>query len=144
MPDEVRLRHARRLAASLPFTCFLALERHAASASAATPIWRSPSGGSATSLATALAIVSAPGSWGREAARQRRSPPRPPDPAEHDADWMLSSQLKPAAKRTLDLLADWPWLAPGDLEALLGVGRRRVSAAHRRICSGASWSQRRG
>ena len=128
MPDEVRLRHARRLVASLPFVCFLALERHAATASAESRIWRVPSGASAMSLTTALGLVRGRGSWGREPTRQRRSPPRSPDHEAGESDWMLSSRLKPAEKRTLDLLADWPWLAPGDLESLLGVGRRRVSA----------------
>jgi hypothetical protein len=35
--------------------------------------------------------------------------------------------LKPADKRTVDLLADWPWIAPGDLAALLGVSASRPS-----------------
>ena len=128
VPDEVRLRHARRLAASLPFTCFLALESHAATASTESRIWRAPSGASAMSLATALELVSGRGSWGREPTRQRRSRPRSPEPDADDSHSMLSSRLKPAEKRTLALLADWPWLAPDDLTRLLGVGRRRVSA----------------
>ncbi len=128
MPDEVRLRHARRLVAPLPFTCFLAQESHAATASTESRIWRAPTGASAMSLATALGLVSGRGSWGKEPTRQRRSPPHSPEPEADDADWMVSSRLKPAEKRTLDLLADWPWLKPGDLELLLGVGRRRVSA----------------
>ncbi len=128
MPDEVRLRHARRLAASLPFICFLAQESHAATASSESRIWRAPSGASAMSLATALGLVSGRGSWGREATRQRRSPPHSPEPEADEADWRLSSRLKPTEKRTLSLLADWPWLPSDDLESLLGVGRRRVSA----------------
>jgi len=125
MPDEVRLRHARRLVASLPFVCFLALEGHVAAASTESRIWRTPSSASAMSLATALGLVRGRGSWGREAMRQRRSPPRSADA--NDADWMLSSQLRPTEKRALALVADWPWLTPDDLEALLAVGRRRVS-----------------
>ncbi|MYA01814.1 MAG: hypothetical protein F4Y35_08515 [Chloroflexi bacterium] len=128
MPDEVRLGHARRLVAPLPFTCFLAQESHAATASTESQIWRAPSGASAMSLATALGLVSGRGSWGREPTRQRRSPPHSPEPETDDADWRLSSLLKPTEKRTLSLLADWPWFEPGDLESLLGVGRRRVSA----------------
>ena len=128
MPDEVRLGHARRLVAPLPFTCFLAQESHAATASTESQIWRAPSGASAMSLATALGLVSGRGAWGREPTRQRRSPPHSPEPETDDADWRLSSLLKPTEKRTLSLLADWPWFEPGDLESLLGVGRRRVSA----------------
>lgn len=128
MPDEVRLRQARRLAASLPFDCFLAQESHAATASMQSRFWRASSGATAMSLATALGLVSTHGSWGREPTRQRRSPPHSPNQGTDDADWRLSSRLKPAEKRTVDLLADWPWLAPDDLTHLLGVGRRRVSA----------------
>ncbi|MCY3920317.1 MAG: hypothetical protein OXG38_11025 [Chloroflexi bacterium] len=128
VPDEVRLRHARRLAASLPFVCFLAQETHTATASMESRIWRAPSGASAMSLATSLGLLSGRGSWGREPARQRRSPPGWTEPEAGDADWMLSSRLKPAAKRTVDLLADWPWLAPDHLTHLLSVGRRRGSA----------------
>ncbi|MCY3557863.1 MAG: hypothetical protein OXH13_04380 [Chloroflexi bacterium] len=128
LPDEVRLRHARRLVAPLPFTCFLALESHAATASTESRVWRAPSGASVMSLATALGLVSGRGSWGREPARQRRSLPGSTEIDADDADWRLSSRLKPAEKRTVDLLADWPWLAPDDLTHLLGVGRRRVSA----------------
>ena len=35
--------------------------------------------------------------------------------------------LKPAEKRALDLLSDWPWLGLRDLAGLLGVSRPRVS-----------------
>ena len=128
MPDEVRLRHARRQVAPLPFLPFLALESHVATASTESQICRAPSGASGMSLATALGLVGGRGSWGREPTRQRQSPPRSLEPKTDDADWMLSSRLKPAEKRTLNLLADWPWLASDDLTHLLGVGRRRVSA----------------
>ena len=40
---------------------------------------------------------------------------------------MLPALLKPAEKRALDLLSDWPWLALGDLAGLLGVTNQRAS-----------------
>ena len=40
---------------------------------------------------------------------------------------MLPAALGAARKRTLGLIADWPWLAPADLGALLGVSARQVS-----------------
>ena len=40
---------------------------------------------------------------------------------------MLPAQLKPAQKRTLDLIGDWPWIRADHLAVLLGVARRRVS-----------------
>jgi len=126
-PDEFRLRHARRLATGMPFVCFSALERHAVAASVEAPIWRPPSGGAAVSLTTALKSVQRAGSWTREPTRQRRTAPRPFNARIGAQDWLLPSQLKPVQKRTLDLIADWPWLTPHHLEQMLGVGRRRVS-----------------
>ena len=43
LPDETRLRHARRLVAAVPFPVLLALERDAAWSSPDSPIWRLPS-----------------------------------------------------------------------------------------------------
>ena len=42
-------------------------------------------------------------------------------------DWLLSALLKPAGKRVLDLLSDWPWASKTDLAGLMGVSTRRVS-----------------
>ena len=39
--------------------------------------------------------------------------------------WLLPALLKPAEKRVLDLLFDWPGVAPDDLRRLLGVSRGR-------------------
>ena len=41
--------------------------------------------------------------------------------------------LTPSEKRTLDLLADWLWIAPGDLAALLGVSASRLSRVLSRL-----------
>ena len=125
-PDETRLRHLRRLARGLPFSCYLAVERHALAASADDAVWVSRAGGPALSLRDALSFVRAQGEWTRERTPARRSMPRRLDEAA-DHDWLLPARLKPAEKRTLDLIADWPWLAPEHLEGLMGVGRRRVS-----------------
>ena len=40
---------------------------------------------------------------------------------------LLPVLLKPAEKRVLDLLHDWPWLTPVHLEQFLGVNPSRVS-----------------
>ena len=55
LPDEVRLRQARRLAATLPGPVFLALESDVASAGAGAAVWRTPSGPAPLDLQTALA-----------------------------------------------------------------------------------------
>ena len=39
---------------------------------------------------------------------------------------LLPALLKPAEKRALDLLSDWPWLQPAHLGRLMGVGRTRL------------------
>ena len=39
----------------------------------------------------------------------------------------LPALLKPAEKRALDLLADWPWIFQKDLADLLGVSETRIS-----------------
>ena len=44
-----------------------------------------------------------------------------------DAAQALPALLKPAEKRALDLLADWPWLLQRDMAGLLGVSETRIS-----------------
>ena len=56
----------------------------------------------------------------------------PPDVDEHEPggdvpDYLLPALLRPAEKRALDLLCDWPWLSLSDLAGLLGVSRPRAS-----------------
>ncbi|MDE2938024.1 MAG: helix-turn-helix domain-containing protein [Chloroflexota bacterium] len=130
LPDEVRLRQARRLAAALPGPVFLALGGAAACAGAGAAIWRTPSGPAPLDLQTALAHTGPPRSW-----PLRRPPQRAglPDVLDADADCLLPSLLKPVEKRAVDLLADWPWLSPPHLGALLGVKRSRLSQVTRRL-----------
>jgi len=130
LPDEVRLRQARRLAAAMPGPVFLALESDAASAGAGAAVWRTPSGPAPLDLATALNHTGPPGSW-----PLRRPPQRAvlPDALQPDADCLLPSLLKPVEKRAVDLLADWPWLEPQHLGTLLGVKRTRLSQVTRRL-----------
>ena len=130
LPDEVRLRQARRLAAALPGPVFLALEGDAASAGAGTAIWRTPSVAAPLDLATALAHTGPPRSWPLQKPPQRAALPGDLDP---EADCRLPSLLKPGEKRAVDLLADWPWLSPRHLGALLGVKRSRLSQVTQRL-----------
>ena len=132
VPDETRLRHLRRLARGLPFSCYLAVERHALTAPADNAVWVSRAGGPSLSLRDALSFVRTQGEWTRERTPARRSMPRPLG-ANADHDWLLPARLKPAEKRSVDLIADWPWLAPEHLEGLIGVGRRRVSQLTRSL-----------
>ncbi len=130
LPDEVRLRQARRMAASLTGPVFLALEGDAASAGAGAVVWRTPSGPAPLDLKTALAHTGPPRSWPLRKPPQRAALP---DPFQPDADCLLPSRLKPVEKRAVDLLADWPWLSPQHLGALLGVKRSRLSQVTTRL-----------
>ena len=130
LPDEMRLRQARRLAQALPGPLFLALESDAACAGAGAAVWRTPSGPAPLDLATALSHTDPPRSWPLRKPPQRAAMP---DCMNRDADCLLPSLLKPVEKRAVDLLADWPWLSPQHLAALLGVKRSRLSQVTTRL-----------
>ena len=132
MPDEVRLRHARRLLAGAPFASYLALERAVAPAGAAARIWRTPSGATLLDLREALGHTGPPGPWPGEEEPVRASLPAALGDGAVD-DWMLPALLKPAEKRALDLIADWPWLTPAHLGAIMGLKRSRLSEVVARL-----------
>ena len=136
MPDEVRLRHARRLVAGAPSIAFLALEGDAASAGAGACIWRAPSGSAHMDLRTALSHTRPRGTWPTE-----RPPERVSLPVSIDAnaqgrevpEHVLPVMLKATEKHVLDLLSDWPWIVPAHLGELLGVKRSRLSQLLQRL-----------
>ena len=41
--------------------------------------------------------------------------------------FLLPGVIKPAFKRTMDILFDWPWITAKNLGALLGVSAQRTS-----------------
>ncbi len=123
VPDEVRLRHARRLLARTPVNALLALEADVASAGPARRIWRPPGGNAALDLRYALERLPLGGELPLE---EPLSMPSLPGEA-REAERTLSAMLLPAEKRALDLLSDWPWLSRGELAALLDVSEPRVS-----------------
>ena len=130
LSDEVRLRHARRLLARTSATALLALEREAAAATPDDPVWRLPSVNAAVDLRSALHRMRSGGPLPTEPPLVRASLPEDIDDSgagrgvpEH----LLPALIKPAEKRALDLLADWPWIALRDLAGLLGVSEQRAS-----------------
>ena len=130
MPDEVRLRHARRLLLSASVPALLGLEQDAASCRPADPVWRPPSVAAILDLRYVLSRLERGGPMPSEPAPSRAS--LPADIAvEGDGlslpDHMLPAILKPTEKRCIDLLSDWPWLTLVDLSGLLGVSGPRVS-----------------
>lgn len=127
--DEVRLRHAGRLLRNPPSPAFLALEREAVRAGPDDPIWRTPAVDGPLSLRAALDRMSASGSLPAERPLARVRPPwdlEVPPPGRDLPDDLLPALLRPAEKRVLDLLSDWPWIAPAHLQGLLGVSRSRL------------------
>ena len=134
VPDEVRLRQAVTLLrdarpAASPVPAFFALERHVAAAGAGDAIWGS-SAGSSLSLAEAVGRANSGGMTAAEPPLVRVSIPKDIDlsgGAENVPDHLLPVLLRPAEKRALDLLADWPWLVREDLAGLLDVSLPRAS-----------------
>ncbi len=129
VPDPVRLRHTARLMAQASVPAFLALERDAVAAGPGARVWRTASGSPWLSLREVLAHVPQRRAWPDEQPLARATIPRDigPHGLREAPERMLPAMLGAAQKRCLGLVADWPWIAPADLGALLGVSDRRVS-----------------
>ena len=130
VPDEVRLRHARRLMTGSPSIAFLALESEAVSAGEKAPVWHPPSGPAVLDLGTAMSYTRRRGAWPVENPPSKASPPEElplETPERETPSWMLPALLKPAEKRAIDMLSDWPWISPAHLGELLGVKRSMLS-----------------
>ena len=130
MPDEVRLRDARRRLSGLPSPAFLALEPHVADANPDDAVWRSSTVRSTLDLVSVLSGIRPGGSFSVEPPLTRST--LPGDLASESPGWerpdrMMPALLKPAEKRVLDLLSDWPWISQGDLAGLMAVSQPRVS-----------------
>ncbi|MXW43276.1 MAG: hypothetical protein F4Z56_00835 [Candidatus Dadabacteria bacterium] len=134
VPDEVRLRQAVVLlrdarTPTAPVPAFFALERHVAAAGAGDAIWR-PSAGAALSLAEVVGRANPGGLLAEEPPLERVSVPKDIElgvGSDEIPDHLLPVLLRPAEKRALDLLADWPWLTREDLAGLLDASKPRAS-----------------
>ena len=130
MADDVRLRHARRLLSTTDVPALFALEREAVLAGAGDRIWSPPRVGASVDLRYVLDRTDPGGELPVEDEPQRVSAPDdiPDKGAAWDmADHLLPVFLKPAEKRALDLVSDWPWITLTDLAGLLGVSVPRAS-----------------
>ena len=121
--DEVRLRHARKM---VPRTveALLTLERDAALAGPEDDVWRPAASGPPADLRSALGQL-APG--GRLPEEDPPSAPIPPGDDYPPADRALPFLLRPAEKRALDLIFDWPWMLRTELASLMAVSTRRAA-----------------
>ena len=130
MADDVRLRHARRLLSTTDVPALFAVEREAALAGTDDPIWRPLKVGSAVDLRYLLDRTGPGGDLPVEDDSRLASVPADiPDrgTASDISDHMLPLFVRPAEKRALDLISDWPWIALSDLAGLMGVSPQRAS-----------------
>ena len=136
VPDQVRLRQAGRALDSLPLLGFLACESDPARGDAGSQVWRTPSVPVPLNLREVLEYVRPGGELPAGTPPRREFLPAGLD-LDSDAidvpNCLLPALLKPAEKRALDLLSDWPWLQPAHLGQLMGVGRTRLYRVLERI-----------
>ena len=138
MPDEARLRQARRLLTRYPGPVYLTIERDAARLLADDRVWHGTSTPALMSLREIFARLRPGGTLPREPRTSRLSLPGDADlhGIEDDddvADHLLPVVLKPAEKRMLDCLADWPLLNAEDLGDILGLSPSGVSKLTSRL-----------
>ena len=129
-PDGMRLRHAMKLLSGAPLVSLVALEREAAGAGPGDPAWKLPSTGAAMDLRGMLSHFDRAGELPEEERLSRVSLPGDTWADAHGDEFpehLLPALLRPAEKRALDILFDWPWMARRDMAGLLGVSAARVS-----------------
>ena len=133
MADAVRLRHARRLLSTTDAPALFALEREAVLAGADDPIWRPLKVSAAVDLRYVLDRTDPGGALPVEDEPQRVSVPDDLPvrgaAAADISDHMLLLFVRPAEKRALDMISDWPWIGLGELAGLMGVSPQRASQA---------------
>ena len=130
IPDEVRLRHARRLLATAPIPALLSLERDVVGSGPSRPVWHPPSVNAVLGLREALSYFDRGGGLPDETPLKSTTPPRDirmESEGRKLPDSLLPVMLAPAEKRALDLLSDWPWIISDELQALMGVSQARLS-----------------
>ena len=116
--------------ARYPGPVFLALEEHVANASADDRVWRLTATPAVLSLSEALAHLRPGGRLPTEPPLTRLSLPGGlfvPEEPEKIPGHLLPAALKPADKRLLDRLSEWPWITADDLGGLLELSPSAVS-----------------
>ena len=136
MPDEARLHQARQLLDRYPGPAYLSLERDAGSLLADDRVWHGTSTPALMSLQEIFARLRPGGTLPWERPTSRLSLPDDADLHQTDddvADHVLPVVLKPAEKRMLDCLADWPLISAADLGGILGLSPSEVSKLTSRL-----------
>ena len=129
-PDEIRLRQAKGLVRRFRGEALLTSEENAAWATPSWEVRRQPSSVNVLDLTSGLARVTPGGRLPVESPLSKLL--LPDDLSGSDGgfdvdDFLLPAVLKPALKRTMDILFDWPWITAKNLGALLGVSAQRTS-----------------
>ena len=130
MADDVRLRHVRRTLAGAPVPFYLALEREAVAASPDDPVWSPPAVSASVELRSVLDRIEKGSLLPEEDEPRMVSVPADlsvEGPGWKVPDYLLPATLKPAEKRALDLISDWPWITLTDLAGMLAVSVPRAS-----------------
>ena len=130
MADDVRLRHVRRTLAGAPVPFYLAIEREAVAASPDDPVWSPPAVSASVELRSVLDRIEKGSLLPEEDEPRMVSVPADlsvEGPGWKVPDYLLPATLKPAEKRALDLISDWPWITLTDLAGMLGVSVPRAS-----------------
>ena len=119
LPDELRLRHARRMLDGATVMSFLAVEREVINADADSQVWRVAAGSSRFSLRESLGYALPLRDRVIEQPLTRVTMPQ-------RLDVLGAKSLSAAEQRALDLIGDWPWLRIDHLADLLNCGQRRL------------------
>ena len=129
-PDAVRLHQARRLLRGAPVPAFVALEEDVAQTADNYPVWRPPSIAASLDLRYVLSRMESGGALPRDSEHARVTTPKDislDGKTKAVPGHLLPSILKPAEKRALDILSDWPWITSVDLCRLMGFSKARLS-----------------
>ena len=130
MPDAARLSQVRRLLARYPGPVYLTLEKDVSGMLADDGAWHAASAPNLLPLGEILAHLRPGGTLPWEASASRLALPDDADLRRVDdgvPDHLLPAVLKPAEKRILDWLADWPLITAADLGGILGLSPSGVS-----------------
>ncbi len=128
LPDEIRLRHARRIVAGFSMMAFLAVEGEVVNADAEFPLWRIASGKSRFKLNEALSYALSTPNLVIEQPLSRVSMPG-------SLTETRPVSLTATEQQALDLIGDWPWLRAAHLADLLDCGQRRTSQILSRLAT---------
>ena len=129
-PDDMRFRQTRDLLTRLGRSAVVALEKEAVLSSADYKAWYRPRLSGPRNMDSLISTMERLGRLPMEPPLSRPSLPRnlDSDNTGFDVpDYLLPSVLKPAEKRVLDILSDWPWIMSIDFSGILGVSSARTA-----------------